>query len=98
MPNRFQSYDSSEDVNVIALVKGAERYIFLYDDSSKAETIRTLGRFASDPELSFSLYDAAVLSEKIRQESEKFENFESVRRIGLDISELMDGFDFREDV
>jgi hypothetical protein len=61
----------SQDINVLALVKGVERYVFLYDDSSRAETLRTLGRFASNPELSFTWYDAAVLSQKIRQESQK---------------------------
>ncbi|MBX3415057.1 MAG: hypothetical protein KF708_20405 [Pirellulales bacterium] len=59
----------SQDINVLALVKGQERYVFLYDDSSRAETLRTLGRFASNPELSFTWYDAAVLSQKIRQEA-----------------------------
>lgn len=61
----------SQDINVLALVKGAERYVFLYDDASRAETLRVLGRFASNPELSFTWYDAAVLSQKIRQDSQK---------------------------
>jgi len=61
----------SQDINVLALVKGEERYVFLYSDSNRAETLRTLGRYASDPELSFSWYDAAVLSQKIRQQSQK---------------------------
>ncbi len=61
----------SQDINVLALVKGRERYVFLYDDSSRPETLRVLGRFASNPELSFTWYDAAVLSQKIRQESRK---------------------------
>ena len=59
----------NQDINVLALVKGEERYIFLYDDSKRAETLRTLGRYASNPQLSFTWYDAAVLSQKIRQES-----------------------------
>ena len=62
----------SQDINVLALVKGAERYVFLYDDASRAETLRTLGRYASNPELSFTWYDAAVLSQKIRQESRQY--------------------------
>ena len=62
----------SQDINVLALVKGTERYVFLYDDANRAETLRTLGRFASNPELSFTWYDAAVLSQKIRQESQKY--------------------------
>ena len=61
----------SQDINVLALVKGSERYVFLYDDSSRAETLRVLGRYASNPELSFTWYDAAVLSQKIRLESQK---------------------------
>ena len=61
-----------QDINVLALVKGEERYVFLYDDASRAETLRTLGRYASNPELSFTWYDAAVLSQKVRQEARKF--------------------------
>jgi hypothetical protein len=57
----------TKDINVLALVKGKERYIFLYDDNNRAETLRTLGRYASNKELSFTWYDAAVLSQKIRQ-------------------------------
>ena len=56
----------TEDINVLALVKGEERYIFLFDDNHRAETLRTLGRYASNPELSFTWYDAAVLSQKVR--------------------------------
>ena len=56
----------NEDINVLALVQGRERYIFLYEDSQRAEALRALGRFASNPELSFTWYDAAVLSQKVR--------------------------------
>ena len=59
----------AKDIKVIALMKGTEQYVFLYDENSRAETLRTLGRYASNPELSFTWYDAAVLSQKIRQES-----------------------------
>ena len=62
----------NQDISVLALVKGEERYVFLYSDANRAETLRTLGRFASNPELSFTWYDAAVLSQKIRQESQKY--------------------------
>lgn len=58
-----------EMINVLAMVKGEERYIFLYDDQNRTETLRMLGRFAADPNLSFTWYDAAVMSKKIRQMS-----------------------------
>ncbi len=61
----------AQDYNVLALVKGTERYVPLYDDESKAELLRVLGRFAADPDLNFTWYDAAVLSQKVRKESEK---------------------------
>jgi hypothetical protein len=63
----------SQDINVLALVKGEERYVFLFDDNNRSEALRTLGRYASNPELSFSWYDAAVLSQKIRQVTAKAE-------------------------
>jgi DTW domain-containing protein YfiP len=56
-----------KEVNVLALVKGQQRYLFLFDDQNRTETLRTLGRFAADPELDFTWYDAAVLSRKIRE-------------------------------
>jgi hypothetical protein len=61
----------SRDLNVLALVKGEERYVFLFDDDNRAEALRTLGRFASNPELSFTWYDAAILSQKIRQTAQQ---------------------------
>jgi hypothetical protein len=69
MPNKPLRRRSpvTQDINVLALVKGEERYIFLFDDEHRSEALRTLGRFASNPELSFSWYDAAVLSQRIRQ-------------------------------
>lgn len=71
----------AEDINVLALVKGKERYIFLYDDGNRSQTLRTLGRFASHSELSFSWYDAAVLSQKIRKQQQ--ENQRSGSRFGM---------------
>ncbi len=54
-------------MNVLALVKGSERYVFLYDDESLRSLLQTLGRYAADPELSFTWYDAAILSQKVRR-------------------------------
>lgn len=53
------------DINVLALVKGDERYIVLFNDDQRAEALRTLGRWAVNPELSFGWGDFAVLNEKI---------------------------------
>jgi hypothetical protein len=73
-PARTEAPAVNDDINVLALVKGKERYIFLYDDSQKAEALRMLGRHAANPELSFSWYDAAVLGKKIRHEGSSRSN------------------------
>jgi hypothetical protein len=58
------------DVTILALVKGQERYVFLFDDAHRTEMLRTLGRFAANPELSFTWSDAVNLSEKVKQTAE----------------------------
>lgn len=58
------------DINVLAFIKGEERYLFLYKDETRSETLKTLGRFASNPELNFSWYDAAVLSQRVRADAQ----------------------------
>jgi hypothetical protein len=59
----------SREFNVLALVKGQERYIYVYDDDSRQPLIETLRDNAADPRLSFSWFDAAVLTEKARQQA-----------------------------
>ena len=61
----------AKDIKVIALVKGEEQYVFLYNENNRTEIQRLLGRYASNPELSFTWYDAAVLNKKILQESQQ---------------------------
>lgn len=73
----------SEDINVLALVKGRERYIFLYDDRHRTQLLRTLGRFASSPDLSFTWYDAAVLSQKVRRDKEAVDHVSGKPRFRL---------------
>ena len=55
------------DINAFVLVKGAEQYVFKFDDARLAETLQTLRRFAANPDLSFSWSDAAVLTDRIRE-------------------------------
>ena len=58
----------NDDFNVLALIKGTERYVFLYDDVSRAATLQTIGRFADDPTLSLTWHDATALSDRLRQD------------------------------
>ncbi len=63
----------THELNVLALVKDSERYIFLYDEESSDTLLQTLGQYASDKDLSFTWYDAAVLSQKVRRLKEEAE-------------------------
>jgi len=56
-----------QSMNVIALAKGGEQYIFLYDDLSFDALLDQIGQYAADDDLNFSWYDAAVLSQKVRR-------------------------------
>jgi hypothetical protein len=70
-------------VNVLALIKGSERFVFLYDDASADQLLQTLGNYAADPDLNFSWYDAATLSQRVRKlrESESAKPGEPKNRI-----------------
>jgi hypothetical protein len=57
------------ELNVLALIKGNERYIFVYDDDSRQPLIDAFRDQAADPQLTFNWFDAAVLSEKAREQA-----------------------------
>lgn len=63
----------NQDVNVLALVKGKERYVFMYNEKNRNEVLETFARYAADSKLSFSWYDAAVLTQRVRNEQRKAE-------------------------
>lgn len=88
----------SQDINVLALVKGEERYIFLFNDDNRSETLRTLGRYASDSQLSFSWYDAAVLSQKIRNTQKKETTASQQSHNRLELPEVEDLFSGEEPI
>lgn len=54
------------EMNILALAKGEERYVFLYDDESTSTLLDVFDRFALNPDLAFSDGDAAILSQKVR--------------------------------
>ena len=56
-----------EELNVIVLMKGDERYVFLYDDKSADSLSQIFGKYATDESLSFTFYDATILNHKVRK-------------------------------
>lgn len=56
------------ELNVLALHKGMEHYLFLYEDESVPSLVDLFRRYASDSDISFNWFDAAVLTEKCKSQ------------------------------
>lgn len=57
------------DLNVLALFKGPERFIFVYDDDSREELLDAIRDAAADPTVTINWFDAAVLTERAKQQA-----------------------------
>ena len=57
------------ELNVLALVKGSERYVYVYDDESREHLIDVFRDQAADPHLSLSWLDVTVLTSKAREQT-----------------------------
>ena len=56
------------EVNVLALFKGTERFIYVYDDDSRAAVIDAIRDAAANPKVAVNWFDAAVLTDRARQQ------------------------------
>jgi hypothetical protein len=59
----------AQEFNVLALMKGQEHYIFVYDDNSRQQLMDALRDQAADPGLGLNWFDAAVLIQKARDQA-----------------------------
>lgn len=61
-----RKYGDNPDIQVHTVPKPRDEvYVFVYTNRSKAKTLRTLRKFAENPKLSFTWYDAEVLAQEI---------------------------------
>jgi len=58
----------SRELNVLALFKAAERFIFVYDDDSRDAVVDEIRHQAADPAVAINWFDAAVLTERVRNQ------------------------------
>jgi hypothetical protein len=58
------------ELSVLALIRGNERFVYVYDDESFEGLIEAIRTQAADPGVSLSWYDAAVLAERARQQAQ----------------------------
>ncbi len=59
----------ANELNVLALIKGTEHYIFIYDDQSRPNLIDNFRDLAADPAVNLSWFDATVLTTKAREQA-----------------------------
>ena len=57
------------EFNVLALVKGDERYVYVYDDDSRRALLDAFRAHAAEPGLSLNFFDAAVLTQKAHEQA-----------------------------
>ena len=70
MANRLQmpvKPGSEAIVNVAVLIRGDQRWTILFTDANEVPALRQLGRWAADPDLSFTWTDAAEMGQRIRE-------------------------------
>jgi hypothetical protein len=60
----------ANEFNVLALIKGDERYVYLYDDASRGRLLDAFRDQAADPEMSLTWFDALVLTKKAREQAQ----------------------------
>jgi hypothetical protein len=60
----------ASEFNVLALIKGDERYVYLYDDGSRRGLIDLFRDQAADPHFSLTWFDALVLTKKAREQAQ----------------------------
>ena len=58
----------AHDLNVLALFKGRERFIYVYDDDSLTELLDHLRDTAADPGTVVNWFDASVLTDRAKQQ------------------------------
>lgn len=59
---------ASPDLYALGVKRDGHYYAFLFTAEYVSEVKRTIGRFAGDPRLNFTWYDAAVLCQKLGDE------------------------------
>lgn len=58
--------EALKPINVTVVDKWNDRYVFLYEDGRELEVFHTAGRWAGDPDLTFSWRDCARVSREVQ--------------------------------
>ncbi|MEZ6142718.1 MAG: hypothetical protein R3B84_19320 [Zavarzinella sp.] len=61
----------AQAVNILVLVKNSIRHVYVYDQESRTELAQAIREAAANPEVALSWFDASVLIQRARQQSEE---------------------------
>ena len=67
---RKEAWKMNQEFNVLALLKGDESYVYVYDDTSTATLVEKFHAHALNSDLSLNWFDAAVLTQKAEEQTE----------------------------
>jgi hypothetical protein len=56
------------ELNILALIKGDERYVYVYDDASRQTLVQRFHAQAANAELSLNWFDVVVLTQKAEEQ------------------------------
>ena len=68
-----------QEYNVLALIKGEERYVYIYDDESRESLLEAFQEHAAADALSLNWFDVAVLTQKAHEQASESEVPEPAR-------------------
>ena len=57
------------ELNVLAMMKGEEIYIYVYDDESRDQLRDTFRQQAAEPALGLNWFDAAILTRRAEEQT-----------------------------
>jgi hypothetical protein len=66
-------------LNILALLKGEEQYVYVYDDASRATLLEVFHEQAANPQLTLNWFDAVVLSQKAEEQARSRPEAEQVK-------------------
>ena len=69
----------TRELNVLALFKGPERFIFVYDDDSRDDLVNEIRDRAADPGVAINWFDAAVLTQRVRTQAVEVSHPDHIR-------------------
>lgn len=81
----------AREFNVLALIKGEERYIFVYDEASREALLNAFRDQAADPRLSLTWFDAAVLTDKAREQDHSSQSAHVAHDVAHELAHSSEG-------